>query len=48
MLGSVPLGDRIKKGIFEEIYVASDGKGGIWVHHVLLAPGFENTDLLGG
>lgn len=47
MIGEVPLGNRIKKGIFDEVYVAPDGKGGIWVTRVLLAPGFENTDLLG-
>lgn len=47
MIGQVPLGSRIKKGIFDEVYAAPDGKGGVWVTHVLLAPGFENTDLLG-
>jgi hypothetical protein len=47
MIGEVPLGNRIKKGVFDEVYVAPDGKGGVWVTHVLLAPGFENTDLLG-
>lgn len=48
MLGSLPLGERVKKDIFSETYVAPDGKGGIWVHEVILAPGFENMDLLGG
>ncbi|GAB2519187.1 zinc metalloprotease [Lysobacter humi (ex Lee et al. 2017)] len=47
MAGPVPMGQRVRKGVFEETWVAPDGRGGIWVHHVTLAPGFENTDLLG-
>lgn len=47
MAGPVPMGQRVRKGIFEETWVAPDGRGGIWVHHVILAPGFENVDLLG-
>jgi hypothetical protein len=43
---SPPMGIRIRKGVFDEMWVAPDGKGGIWVHHVILAPGFEHTELL--
>lgn len=46
MVGQVPMGMRIRKGVFDEMWVAPDGKGGIWVHHVILAPGFEHTELL--
>jgi len=41
-----PMGMRIRKGVFDEMWVAPDGKGGIWVHHITLAPGFEHTELL--
>lgn len=47
MVGAVPLGQRVRKGYFGDTYVAPDGHGGVWVHHVLLAPGFEHTELLG-
>ena len=47
MLGNAPLGVRIRKGYFDETWAAPDGRGGTWVHHVLLAPGFEHTELLG-
>lgn len=46
MAGQVDVGMRIRKGVFDETWVAADGKGGIWVHHVYLAPGFEHTELL--
>ncbi len=46
MAGRVPMGVRVRKGVFDEMWVAPDGKGGIWVHHVLLAHGFEHTELL--
>ena len=42
MAGEVPLGVLVQRGRFEEIYVAPDGKGGLWISHVHLAPGFEN------
>ncbi|WP_147652657.1 hypothetical protein [Vulcaniibacterium gelatinicum] len=45
-----PAGDmgwRVRKGVFDETWVSPDGKGGLWVHHVILAPGHEHTDLLG-
>lgn len=47
MAGQNPMGMRIRKGVFDELWVSPDGKGGIWVHHVTLAPGFEHTELLG-
>ncbi len=47
MAGQNPLGMRVRKGVFDEMWVAPDGNGGVWVHHVTLAPGFEHTELLG-
>jgi hypothetical protein len=44
MAGNVPMGVRVRQGHFEEVWVAADGKGGLWVHHVTLAPGFEHLD----
>lgn len=44
MAGNVPLGTLVRKGHFNEIYVAPDGRGGLWIHHVTLAPGFEHMD----
>lgn len=46
MAGQNPMGMRIRKGVFDEMWVAPDGKGGVWVHHVTLAPGFEHSELL--
>jgi hypothetical protein len=46
MAGQNPMGMRVRKGVFDEMWVAPDGKGGVWVHHVTLAPGFEHTELL--
>lgn len=46
MAGPPPMGMRVRKGVFDETWVAPDGKGGIWVHHVILAPGHEHTELL--
>lgn len=46
-----PVGDmgwRIRKGVFDETWVSPDGEGGLWVHHVYLAPGHEHTELLDG
>lgn len=45
MAGQNPMGVRVRKGVFDEMWVAPDGKGGVWVHHVTLAPGFEHTEL---
>lgn len=44
MAGDVPLGTLVRKGHFSETYVAPDGRGGLWVTHVTLAPGFEHLD----
>ena len=46
MAGNVPMGVRIRRGVFDEVWAAPDGKGGVWIHHVLLAPGFEHADAL--
>lgn len=45
MAGEVPLGHLVRKGHFSDTYAAPDGKGGIWVTHVTLAPGFEHLDV---
>ncbi len=44
MTGDVPLGQLISKGHFSETYVAPDGKGGLWINHVTLAPGHEHMN----
>lgn len=44
MAGDVPMGVRIRRGVFDEVWAAPDGKGGVWIHHVLLAPGSEHLD----
>ena len=46
MAGEIAMGTRVRKGVFDEMWVVPDGKGGVWVHHVTLAPGFEHTELL--
>ena len=38
MAGETPLGALVHQGAFEEVYVAPDGKGGLWIHHAFLAP----------
>jgi len=48
MAGALPIGVQVRKGVFDELWVAPDGKGGTWVHHITLAPGFEHTELLDG
>lgn len=48
MAGQIPMGIRVRKGVFDEVWAAPDGAGGTWVHHVTLAPGFEHTELLDG
>lgn len=45
MAGDVPLGTLVRKGHFSDTYVAPDGKGGLWITHVTLAPGFEHMDV---
>ncbi len=44
MAGEVPMGVRIHRGPFNEVWAAPDGRGGTWIHHVTLAPGFEHAD----
>ncbi len=44
--GMNPMAMRIRKGVFDEVWAQPDGDGGMWVHHVTLAPGFEHTELL--
>ena len=46
MAGQNPMGIRVRKGVFDEVWAAPDGAGGTWVHHITLAPGFEHTELL--
>jgi len=46
MAGENPMGMRVRKGVFDETWVSPDGHGGLWVHHVTLAPGFEHTELV--
>jgi hypothetical protein len=45
MMGAVPLGVLVHKDHFFETYVAPDGKGGLWINQVYLAPGFEHIKL---
>ena len=40
--GEVPMGVRVHRGAFFEIWAASDGHGGAWIHHLTLAPGHEH------
>lgn len=34
-----PMGIPVAVGLYHEIWVAADGKGGYWIHHVTVAPG---------
>jgi hypothetical protein len=34
-----PMGIPVAVGLHHEIWVAADGKGGYWIHHVTVAPG---------
>lgn len=45
MAGDTPVGVRVHKGRFEETWAAPDGRGGLWIHHLTLAPGFEHLDV---
>lgn len=45
MAGQIPMGVRVHKGVFHEIWAAGDGRGGTWIHHVTLAAGHENEDV---
>lgn len=44
MAGDVPMGALVRKGHFSETYAAPDGRGGLWITHVTLAPGSEHFD----
>ena len=44
MTGEIPLGVLVRRGHFSETYVAPDGKGGLWITHLTLAPGSEHLD----
>lgn len=46
MAGENPMGIRVRKGIFDEVWAKPDGAGGSWIYHITLAPGFEHTELL--
>lgn len=46
MAGEIPMGVRVHKGVFHEVWAAPDSRGGTWIHHVTLAAGHENTDVL--
>ena len=46
MPGEIPKGVRVHKGVFDETWVAPDGRGGLWIHQVTLAPGFEHDELV--
>jgi hypothetical protein len=45
MAGEVPLGVLVRRGHFSETWVAPDGKGGLWITHLTLAPGSEHLDV---
>ena len=45
MTGEVPLGNLVHRDHFYEVYVAPDGKGGIWINRVTLAPSAMHTKL---
>ncbi len=36
--GLPPMGVRVHKGQYEEIWVASRPDGGLWIHHIRLVP----------
>lgn len=40
--GGPPMGLPVQVGLNFEIWVAADGKGGYWVHHVYVAPGVND------
>lgn len=46
MAGENPMGIRVHKGVFHEVWAAPDGAGGTWIHHVTLAAGEENADVI--
>lgn len=45
MAGMAPMGVRVHRGAFHEVWAARDERdGSTWIHHVTLAPGFEHGD----
>ncbi len=48
MSGPIPMGVRVSIDVFDELWASPDGNGGVFIHHVLLAPGFEHTESLDG
>lgn len=46
MAGENPMGVRVHKGVFHETWVGKGNDGSTWIHHVTLAAGHENTDVL--
>ena len=38
MAGEIPMGILVHQTAFSETWVAPDGKDGLWVNHVTLAP----------
>ena len=37
-----PMGLPVEVGLHHEVWVAADGKGGYWVHHIRVAPGVND------
>ena len=37
-----PMGIPVQVGLHHEIWIASDGQGGYWVHHIRVAPGVND------
>jgi hypothetical protein len=37
-----PMGLPVQVGLHHEVWVASDGRGGYWVHHIRVAPGVND------
>lgn len=40
--GGPPMGLPVQVGLHHEVWVASDGRGGYWVHHIRVAPGVND------
>jgi hypothetical protein len=40
--GGPPMGLPVQVGLHHEIWVAADGEGGYWVHHIRVAPGVND------
>jgi len=44
MAGETPVGVLVQRSRFANVYVAPDGRDGLWINYMILAPGFENLD----